>query len=228
MTGRDAISLSRLFLESCRTYPKPVRMSVKRGGVWVKIATDEIEMTVRRLSLGFQDLGFGPGDRLAILSENRPEWVMVDFATLCRGALTVPIYTTLVPEQVQYIIEDSDAKIAVYSGPEQWRKIEAVKGRLTKVKHFISFSSEAPKGVLTLERVFEMGRKADAANPGLFEREALLVIVSIPIYRFVYKPRTLSDSLYGVLVRCEFLLYLDQSCRFSIIIGALLKSLPKT
>jgi long-chain acyl-CoA synthetase len=100
---------------------------------------------------------------------------MTDFATLCRGALTVPIYTTLVPEQVRYIIEDSDAKIVVYSGPELGSKIEAVKDRLAKVRHFISFSSDAPKGVLTLERVLEMGRKADAADKGLFEREALLV-----------------------------------------------------
>ena len=168
-------TLPELLLNTLKEYPKDDLMLYKKEGAYVPLSTREFGDKVKALSLGLRELGLGPGDKLIILSENRPEWVMVDFATLCRGALTVPIYTTLVPEQVQYIIEDSDAKIVVYSGPELGSKIEAVKDRLVKVKHFISFSSEAPEGVLTLERVLEMGRKADAADPGLFEREALRV-----------------------------------------------------
>jgi long-chain acyl-CoA synthetase len=168
-------TLSELLLNTLKEYPKDDLMLYKKEGAYVPLSTREFGDKVRALSLGLRELGLGPGDKLVILSENRPEWVMVDFATLCRGALTVPIYTTLVQEQVRYIIEDSDAKIVVYSGPELGHKIEAVKDRLVKVKHFISFSPEAPEGVLTLERVFEMGQKANAADPGLFEREALLV-----------------------------------------------------
>ena len=168
-------TLSELLLNTLKEYPKDDLMLYKKEGVYVPLSTREFGDKVRALSLGLRELGLGPGDKLVILSENRPEWVMVDFATLCRGALTVPIYTTLVQEQVRYIIEDSDAKIVVYSGPELGHKIEAVKDRLVKVKHFISFSSEAPEGVLSLERVLELGRRADAADPGLFEREALLI-----------------------------------------------------
>jgi len=168
-------TLSELLLNTLKEYPKDDLMLYKKEGVYVPLSTREFGDKVRALSLGLRELGLGPGDKLVIFSENRPEWVMTDFATLCRGALTVPIYTTLVPEQVRYIIEDSDAKIVVYSGPELGSKIEAVKDRLAKVRHFISFSSDAPKGVLTLDRVLEMGRKADAADKGLFEREALLV-----------------------------------------------------
>jgi len=168
-------TLSELLLNTLKEYPKDDLMLYKKEGAYVPLSTREFGDKVRALSLGLRELGLGPGDKLIILSENRPEWVMTDFATLCRGALTVPIYTTLVPEQVRYIIEDSDAKIVVYSGPELGSKIEAVKDRLAKVRHFISFSSDAPKGVLTLDRVLEMGRKADAADKGLFEREALLV-----------------------------------------------------
>jgi long-chain acyl-CoA synthetase len=168
-------TLSELLLNTLKEYPKDDLMLYKKEGAYVSLSTREFGDKVRALSLGLRELGLGSGDKLVIFSENRPEWVMTDFATLCRGALTVPIYTTLVPEQVRYIIEDSDAKIVVYSGPELGSKIEAVKDRLDKVKHFISFSSDAPQGVLTLERVLEMGRKADAADKGLFEREALLV-----------------------------------------------------
>jgi long-chain acyl-CoA synthetase len=168
-------TLAELLLNTLKQYPKDDLMLAKKEGAFVPISTREFGDTVRAMSLGLRELGLGPGDKLVILSENRPEWVMTDFATQCRGALTVPIYTTLVPEQIRYIIEDSDAKVVVYSGPELGTKIGAVKDRLVKVRHYISFSSEAPKGVLTLDRVLELGRKADAADPGLFEREALQV-----------------------------------------------------
>jgi long-chain acyl-CoA synthetase len=172
MTGRDAISLSRLFLESCRTYPKPVRMSVKRGGVWVKIATDEIEMTVRRLSLGFQDLGFGPGDRLAILSENRPEWVMADFAALAAGGVVVPIYTSLPPDQIRYILDNSGAKIVVCSDLGMWRKVEAVRTGLPALERVIVIEGDPPAGTHAFSDVVEMGRRVESEAPGRFERSA--------------------------------------------------------
>jgi len=88
-------TLERLFLHACRTHRKPDRMMVKRDGAWKSISTAEFETTVRRLSLGFQALGLKPGDRVALLSENRPEWVIADFAALTAGGVTVPIYTSL-------------------------------------------------------------------------------------------------------------------------------------
>jgi len=93
MSDAEVTTLSRLFLRSCRTYKKPDRMLFKRAGIWEKISTDEVETAVRHLSLGFRELGLKAGDRVAVISENRPEWVMTDFAALCAGAVTVPIYT---------------------------------------------------------------------------------------------------------------------------------------
>jgi long-chain acyl-CoA synthetase len=168
-------TLTQLLLNTLKSFPKDDFMLSKKSGAYVPLSTQEFGDTIKRLSLGFRALGLGRGDKLAIISENRPEWVMTDFAALARGAMTVPIYTTLVPEQVRYIIDDSDAVIVVCSNREQWAKIEAVRERLGKVRHFIAFFPEAPEGVRTLDEVLEMGRRADAADPGLFEREALLV-----------------------------------------------------
>ncbi len=168
-------TLTQLLLNTLKSFPKDDFMLSKKGGAYVPLSTGEFGDTIKHLSLGLRALGLGRGDKLAIISENRPEWVMTDFAALARGAMTVPIYTTLVPEQVRYIIDDSDAVIVVCSNREQWAKIEAVRERLGKVRHFISFLPEAPEGVLTLDEVLDMGRRADAADPGLFEREALLV-----------------------------------------------------
>ena len=168
-------TLAQVLLNTVKSFPKDDFMLFKKDGAYVPLSTKDFGDRVRFFSLGLRQLGLRPGDRMVILSENRPEWVMADFAALCRGALTVPIYTTLVPEQARYIIDDSDASVVVVSDDVQWRKIEAVRSGLDKVRHYITFLPEAPAGVLTMDAVCDMGRKADAADPGLFEREALRV-----------------------------------------------------
>ena len=162
-------TLSELFLNTVKSYPKPDFMLAKKDGVFAPISTDDFGTRVRRLALGLKDLGFAKGDKLVILSENRPEWTVTDFAGICQGGITVPIYTTLVPEQVKYIINDSDAKIVVVSDESQWAKIEAVKADLPEVKHFITLLPKAPApGVLTFDAVLARGKALEAARPGLF------------------------------------------------------------
>jgi len=101
--------------------------------------------------------------------------VMTDLANLCLGGVTVPIYTSLMPEQVRYIIDNSDAKIVVCAGSELWAKLAAVRHQLDKVEHFISLGGDAPDGTLTLEEVQEQGRELRRDDPGLFEQAAAAV-----------------------------------------------------
>jgi long-chain acyl-CoA synthetase len=168
-------TLSQLFLNTIKTYPKDDLLLSKKEGKYVPISTEEFADRVKCFSLGLRDLGLEAGDKLIVLSENRPEWVISDIANLCLGGITVPIYTSLIPEQIKYIIDDSDAKIVVVSDQSQWQKIEAIKPQLTKVTSYITCLSEAPEGVLTFAQVLERGRKMDKQNPGLFEKMALEV-----------------------------------------------------
>jgi long-chain acyl-CoA synthetase len=168
--NQDVTTLSRLFLHACRTHRKPDRMLVKKNGDWRPISSEEIETSVRRLSLGFQDLGLKPGDRVALLSENRPEWVMTDFAVLSAGGVTVPIYTSLPPDLVRYIVDNSGAKIVVCADRELWRKLEAVRSGLPSVEHVVLLEGEAPDGTLALADVLDRGRRLEDRSPGLFER----------------------------------------------------------
>jgi long-chain acyl-CoA synthetase len=136
----------------------------------------DFENAVRDFALGLKDLGHGRGAKLVILSENRPEWTMTDFANLCLGGVTVPIYTTLVAEQVKYIINDSDAEIVVVSNLFQYKKIASLKSELPRVKQIIIFQPQAPApGVLTLAEVQSRGRASASARPGLFEETAKAV-----------------------------------------------------
>ena len=168
-------TLSQLFLNTIKSYPKDDLLLSKKEGKYVPISTEEFADRVKCFSLGLRDLGLEAGDKLIVLSENRPEWVISDIANLCLGGITVPIYTSLIPEQIKYIIDDSDAKIVVVSDQSKWQKIEAIKSELTKVTSYITCLSEAPEGVLTFAQVLERGRKMDKQNPGLFEKMALEV-----------------------------------------------------
>jgi len=168
-------TIAQLFLNTIKSYPKSDFMLYKKEGRYVPISSEEFGNLVKHFSLGLKDLGVEAGDKLIILSENRPEWVIVDFANLCLKGITVPIYTSLVSDQVRYIIDDSDAKIVVYSDQDQWKKIEAVKHHLPKVEYYIAFDPEAPKGVLTYSQILERGRKLAESKPELFDKLASAV-----------------------------------------------------
>ncbi|MHB8055716.1 MAG: AMP-dependent synthetase/ligase [Candidatus Aminicenantales bacterium] len=163
-------TLPEIFLNAIRSYPKPDFMKVKRNDAYTDISMDEFGSAVRRLALGLHEIGHGPGAKLVILSENRPEWTITDFANLCLGGITVPIYTTLTGEQVKYIIDDCDAEIVAVSTLFQYQKLAAILADLPKVKHVVIFQPTAPApGVLTLADLQERGRGVEAARPELFE-----------------------------------------------------------
>jgi len=168
-------TLSQIPLNTLRSYAKPDQMMVKTEGRYVPISTAEFYDRIRFIALGLRDLGLASGDRLVILSENRPEWVLTDFANLGLGGVTVPIYPNLMPEQIRYIIDDSEAKIVICSTPAQRAKVEAVRASLPKVTHFISFEATMDPGVIPLEAVMERGRRMDAADPSAFEKAAAAV-----------------------------------------------------
>ncbi len=168
-------TLSQIFLNTLKLYQKDDFMMHKESGKYVSISTQEFGNRVKNFALGLKDIGVESGDKLIIFSENCPNWVMTDLANLCIGGITVPIYTSLVPEQIKYIIDNSDAGVVVCSDLELWKKIEAVKNELTKVKHFIILQPEAPEGVLTLSEVRDKGKRLDNEDPKLFEKLAMSV-----------------------------------------------------
>ncbi len=172
--GTDLSTLSKQFLNIVRSYPKEAILTHKVEGRYVGISTAEFDRRVRGLALGLRTLGLVPGDKLVILADNAPNWIITDYACLCQGVATVPIYTSLVPEQVRYIVGDSEAKALVCSSPALWEKVKAVKAQMPGVAHYIySGTGPAPEGTKSLADVEALGRAAESQDPGLFERLAL-------------------------------------------------------
>ena len=107
-------------------HPKPALMRRCRGDAVDELSTQDVFDRIRDFSLGLGALGVGPGDRVAILSDSRPEWVIADLAALTAGAVTAPIYPTLPEAQVRYILADSGARVVVAADETQAAKVRAV------------------------------------------------------------------------------------------------------
>jgi long-chain acyl-CoA synthetase len=102
---------------------KPDLLVSKVNGAWKPVSAEEFGRKTRAFGIGLTTLGLDHDDRIAILSENRPEWPMTDFATLGIGAITVPIYTTYLAPQVEYILKDCAAKVLVVSNEKELAKV---------------------------------------------------------------------------------------------------------
>src|SRR5262252_5606816 len=108
---------------------KPSLLIHKVGGEWKPISASDFGFTVKALSLGINGLGIQPGDRVAILSENRPEWAMADYAILCAGAWSVPIYPTLPASQVAPLLKDAGVRAIFVSNLEQLGKVLTIRAQ---------------------------------------------------------------------------------------------------
>jgi long-chain acyl-CoA synthetase len=107
----------------------PRAMSQRAGDEWIPISSATLGQRVMAVARALRQWGVGKGDRVAILSENRPEWTIADFASLLIGSVTVPIYATLTTEQTAYILRDSGARVVFLSTEAQLQKVLAIRGQ---------------------------------------------------------------------------------------------------
>ena len=152
--------------------PKPALLRFKSQGSWQDISTGEFAARVRAILRGLESLGVRRGDRVAILSENRPEWTVFDHAALNLGAVVVPIYPTLLTEQVRFILENSQACLLLASTGGQVDKVLPVLGSLPALKQLVVLDAPAgglPPGAASWSAVLRDGRALDEADPGRFE-----------------------------------------------------------
>src|ERR1044071_4823694 len=144
---------------------RPAIMKFKRGDRWVDVSVPEFRDTVRWFSTGLYELGVKPGDRVGILSENRPEWTMADFAILCASAVSVPVYPTLLGWQIEYILNDAGTVAVVCSTKEQLDKVQEVRDHVPSLQNVIVCDLDQPApGVLKFADVVARGKAFEEKN----------------------------------------------------------------
>jgi long-chain acyl-CoA synthetase len=165
-------TLGELFYHSVDGFKKPEHLRFKRDGAWQALSSDELRQAVEELSMGLRGLGLEQAEKVAILSENRPEWALADLATLCAGAASAPIYPTLTPGQVLYILKDSGSKVCFASNETQAKKLLEVRAQAPQLKHVVLMDDRPLQGVLPLARLRESGRALLAKDADAVRRRA--------------------------------------------------------
>ena len=138
-------TLTSLFFEAIDRFgTEPAFQRFESADRIVDISYDEAYALVRSVAAGMASSGLSRGDRAAILSENRPEWAIADYACLCSGVIGVPIYPTLSPPQIAYILRDSGAKLVFVSSEELLEKAREAVRECPQAVQIVAF--DVPSG----------------------------------------------------------------------------------
>jgi len=166
-------TLTAMCLEAVARHNKPDTVSEKRGKEWVRISASEFVQRVRHIALGLADAGVRPQDRVALISENRPEWSLADLAILSFGAITVPLYTTQAVDQIEFILKDSGARALLVSGGRVLKHARKGFENLDHLEQVIVFDPEAAQGLpraRTLQSIEARGAAIEQDDPDAFRK----------------------------------------------------------
>ncbi len=153
-----------------KKHKRPI-FGYKINGEWELIDIDDYEARTNDISYGLMYLGIQPNDKVAIISNNCPEWNMLDLAIMQIGAITIPIYATISKEDYAYILDHSEIKALFIEGKELHTKISPILHEIPNLKHIYTFS--ATEGFDSLEQLQKIGSKN--SNPQELERRKAAV-----------------------------------------------------
>ena len=134
-------SLAHAFESNALKYGRRVFLKEKRAGVWTDLSWAEIAAASRRLRTGLLELGIRATDRVAILADNCPQWVIMDQALLGMGGIVVPLYPTSSAEEIEHVLRDSETRAVAVRGMENIRKIGAIGVRLPGLEALVAIDS---------------------------------------------------------------------------------------
>ena len=170
-------TINELFFAAIGKFDRPNALAHKVKGVWEWFSHRLVLERVRRVALGLKALGIEKGDRVGLLSENRPEWAIVDYACICSGFTDVPIYSTLPAEQIPYLLNDSGTRIVFVSTSDQAKKVASIRAGVASLLWIVGIDATKADGCdYTIAEIEAMGAKVDSAEAAAtFKRDALAI-----------------------------------------------------
>ena len=197
-------TIPELFLTAMRQFPRPDCFSYRdESGQYVTVSSEEALRRVKALRMGLKSLGVQPGDRIALLSENRIEWALADLGSLCAGAVTVPIYPTLLVDTIEFILSQSEPVVVFVSTEEQAAKIHQIRDRLPSVRDVISFERTSLPDILTFDKLKQIGQNLLEDHPPTPSEECVEVDKDSPC-SIIYTSGTTGNPKGVVLSHWNF------------------------
>ena len=194
LSGGPAVpssTLAALFFEAIERHNRPNAYQVKRDGVWQPLAHADVLERARRIAFGLEALGVDRGDRVGLMSENRPEWALADWACLCSGVTDVPIYPTLPAEQIIHPLNDAGVVVLFVSTPEQAAKAGSVRANLGTLRTIISFTEPVPPGAdYSLAELEAAGALLDSPERAAAWKATALAIAPDDLASLIYTSGT--------------------------------------
>jgi len=162
-------TLPELFLRSRSEYDLPDALNYKADGEWNRISSAQFVERAENVALGLYSLGLRKGDRAAILAANSPEWVLADAGCQFSGVIDVPIYTTLAPDSVRYIIDDSAARVMFLQDKATFERISQAITDCASIEKFVLFNADgvSDERVLSFDDIENAGRELKRDEPAL-------------------------------------------------------------
>ncbi|WP_264738093.1 AMP-binding protein [Cytobacillus firmus] len=169
-------TFTQLLIERAYINGSQVALREKEFGIWNEITYEAFLEKVKNFSLGLASLGLKREDKLAIIGDNRPEWVISELAVQSLGGISVGIYQESLPAELSYIIDNCDATIIVAEDQEQVDKLLEIKDSIPKVRTIIYYDSRGMRSyredfLFEFEEVLQMGQSYHSEQPDLFEQE---------------------------------------------------------
>lgn len=209
-------TVNALFFDAIERFDRADALMYKVNGVWEPTSHRTILERVRHTALGLGALGIVAQDRVALLSENRPEWLIADYACLCSTVTDVPIYPTLPAEQIPYILNDSGARAIFVSTAEQARKVASIRAQAPNLQWIIGFAATKADGCdLTLAELEAMGAAEDSAERATEFRQRALSAAPDQLVTLIYTSGTTGNPK-GVMLTQDNLCSNVQATRQSV------------
>lgn len=172
----DKDTVPMAFIKRVRKSGPRVALRKKDFGIWQSTTWNEYFEKVKYVSAALTYLNLKKGEKVSLISENRPEWVFIDLGIICAGGLTVPIYTTDSPNQVEYILNHSDSVMYFAEDEEQYDKFLTVREKCPKIRKIIVIDMEGLRDVndtmlMSFDEFLEIGRTKYEERPQTFEEK---------------------------------------------------------
>jgi long-chain acyl-CoA synthetase len=162
-------TLVQVFEQAVQKHNRPDALNYKSGPNWTPISSAEMLRRIRNIAAGLYSLGIKRGDRVAILSESRSEWTLADAGCLFAGAIDVPIYPTLTPSQVRYILNDSGARLLFVANERKFNEVREAVSSCPAVKHVVWFDGNQHDPGITLLELEYYGEELFKQQPDLID-----------------------------------------------------------
>ena len=200
----DKITINQMVQNTIQQHSSGTALSHKVDKEYQDISYATLAERIKHFCLGLTELGLQKGDRVALLSENRPEWAITDLAILAGGGVTVPMFATSTSAQVEYIVRDSGAKIICVSSERQLQKIKDWDENVpTSLQHIVIFDELEDDSVHTFDRVCELGQGVEDGDQ--VYQQASEAVTPDDLASIIYTSGTTGDPKGAMLTHSNFM-----------------------